>query len=68
MNVNGYKKNKYYYNKCNNNIYSKNINNCCNNNFNNKFNSSLNSLLEVEKFLCNLRKVWKFLNLYKFFK
>ena len=69
MNINGCKKNKYYYKKCNNNIYSKNINNCCNNNnFNNKFNSSLNSLFEVENFLCNLRKVCKCLNLYKFFK
>lgn len=72
MNINGCKKNKYYYKKCNNNIYSKNINNCCNNNFNNnfnnKFNSSLNSLFEVENFLCNLRKVCKCLNLYKFLK
>ena len=64
MNINGYKKNKYYYNKCNNNIYSKNITNCCNNNFN----SPLNSLFEVENFLCNLKKINKCLNLYKFLK
>jgi len=63
MNINGYKKNKYYY-KCNNNIYSNNINNCCNNNFN----SALNSLYEVENFLCNLKKISKCLNLYKFLK
>lgn len=62
MKINGYKKNKYYYHKCNNNIYS--INNCCYN----KFNSSLNSLLEVENFLCNLKKISKCLNLYKFLK
>lgn len=74
MKVNGYKKNKYYYNKCNNlsnNIYCKNnccknnsFNNCCNNNFN----SPLNCLFEVENFLCNLRKVFKCIHLYKFFK
>ena len=64
MKINGYKKNKYYYNKCNNNIYFKNINNCCND----KFNSSLNCLFEVENFLCNLKKMCKCLNLYKFLK
>lgn len=69
MNINGCKKNKYYYNKCNNlsnNIYckNKNINNCCNNNCN----SPLNCLFEVENFLCNLKKVCKCINLYKFFK
>ena len=64
MRINGYKKNKYYYNKFNNNIYSKNITNCCNN----KFNSSLHSLYEVENFLCNLKKIGKCLNLYKFLK
>lgn len=68
MSVKEYKKNKYYYTKCNNNIYSKNINNCCNNNFNNKFNSSLNSLFEVENFLCNFKKLCKCINLYKFLK
>lgn len=62
MNINGYKKNKYYYQNCNNNIYSKN--NCCNN----KFNSSLNCLFEVENFLCNFRKAFKCLHLYKFLK
>lgn len=63
MNINGYKKNKYHYNKCNcnNNIYLKN--NCCN-----SFNSAFNSLYEVENFLCNLKKISKCLNLYKFFK
>lgn len=64
MRINGYKKNKYYYNKCNNNIYSKNINNCCNN----KCCAPLNSLFEVENFLCNLKKVSKCINLYKFLK
>ena len=59
MNINGYKKNKYYYNNCNNNTCSKNIN---------KFNFSLNSLLEVEDFLCNLKKACKCINLYKFLK
>jgi len=64
MNINGYKKNKYHYNKCNcnNNIYLKN-NNCCNN-----LNSAFNSLYEVENFLCNLKKISKCLNLYKFLK
>ena len=63
MNINGYnKKNKYYYNKCNNNIYLKN-NYYCNN-----INSALSSLLEVENFLCNLKKISKCLNLYKFLK
>lgn len=62
MKINGYKKNKYYYHKCNNNIYY--INNCCYN----KLNSSLNSLFEVENFLCNLNKISKCLNLYKFLK
>ena len=46
MNINGYKKNKYYYNNCNN-IYSKNINNS----FCNNLNSSLNSLYEVENLI-----------------
>lgn len=64
MNINGYKKNKYYYNNFNNNIYSKNINNCCDN----KFNYSLNSLFEVENFLCNFKKMCKCINLYKFLK
>ena len=64
MNINGYKKNKYYYQNCNNNIYSKNINNC----YNNKLNSGLNSLYEVENFLCNFRKACKCLHLYKFLK
>lgn len=63
MKINGYKKNKYYYNKCNN-IYSKNISNYCNN----VFYSPLNSLFEVENFLCNLKKISKCLNLYKFLK
>lgn len=63
MNINGYKKNKYYYNNCNN-IYSKNINNS----FCNNLNSSLNSLYEVENFLCNIKKVCKCMNLYKFLK
>lgn len=63
MNINGYKKNKYYYNNCNN-IHSKNINNS----FCNNLNSSLNSLYEVENFLCNIRKVCKCMNLYKFLK
>ena len=61
MNVNGYKKNKYYYNNCNN-ICSKNINNS----FCNNFNSPLNSLFEVENFLCKINKMCKCINLYKF--
>lgn len=65
MNNNKCKKNKYYYNNCNNNIYPKNnIDNLCNNNCN----SPLNSLFEVENFLCNLKKLSKCINLYKFFK
>ena len=65
MNINGYKKNKYYYNKCNN-ICSNNFNsnNCCNN----KFNCNLNCLFEVEHFLCNFKKLSKCINLYKFLK
>lgn len=62
MNINGYKKNKYCYNKSNNNICFKN-NNCCNH-----IDSAFNSLLEVENFLCNLKKISKCLNLYKFLK
>ena len=63
MNINGYKKNKYHYNKCNcdNNIYLKN--NCCNSLY-----SAFNSLYEVENFLCNLKKISKCLDLYKFLK
>lgn len=67
MKIDGYKKNKYHYNKCNNlsnNIYCKNINNNCNN----KCNSTLNSLFEIEKFLCNCNKAIKYFNFYKFFK
>ena len=61
MNINGYKKNKYYYNNCNN-IYSKNVNNSfCNN-------SALDSLFEVENFLCKIKKMFKCINLYKFLK
>lgn len=63
MNINGYKKNKCYYNNCNN-IYSKNINNS----FCNSLDSSLNSLFEVENFLCNIKKICKCMNLYKFLK
>ncbi len=63
MKINGYKKNKYYYNNCNN-IYSKNINNS----FCNNLNCTLSSLFEVEKFLCNIRKICKCINLYNFFK
>lgn len=62
-NINGYKKNKYYYK--NNNIYSKNN---CNNFFNNNCFTPLNSLFEVEKFLCNFKKFCKCFNLYKFLK
>ena len=64
MNLKGFKKNKYYYKNCNNNICSKNIDNSCNNNFN----CALNSLFEVENFLCNLKKISKCINLYKFLK
>jgi len=63
MKINGYQKNKYYYTKCHNNIYSKNNLNCCP-----KRKSPFDSLLEVENFLCQLKKVSKCLNLYKFFK
>lgn len=65
MKIEGYKKNKYYYNKCNNssnNIYCKN--NCCNN----KCNCTLDSLFEVEKFLCNFNKAIKCFNIYRFLK
>ena len=68
MNVNGYKKNKYYFNKCNNlsnNIHSKNkFNNC--NNCNNKF--SFNSLFEIENFLCCCNKAIRCFKFCKFFK
>lgn len=64
MNINGYKKNNYFYNNLNNKKY---YNNCCKNNCcSNKFN--LNSLFEIEKFLCDLRKTCKCINLYKFLK
>ena len=53
------KKNKYYWNKSNNNL-SNNINS------ENKFN--INSLLEVENFLCNLKNIKKSINIYKLFK
>lgn len=56
MNINGYKKNKYYCNK------KKLNNNCCNNNFN------LNTLFEIEHFLCTLKNISKGINLYKLFK
>ena len=59
MKVNGYKQNK-----CN----SKCCNNSCYNNCNYNFCSPLNSLFEVENFLCNLKKVTKCINLYKFLK
>lgn len=58
MNINGYKKNNYYYTNLNN----KNFKNCCNNKFN------INSLYEIEKFLCDLRNTFKCINLYKFLK
>ena len=66
MNINGYKKNKYYYFNHHNNICSNNLNsnNCCEN----KFNCNLNCLFEVEHFLCNLKKICKCINLYKFLK
>lgn len=60
MKINGYQKNKYYYNKGNNNIYP--------NNSINFFHHAKNSLFEVENFLCNLKKFSKCMNLYKFFK
>lgn len=40
----------------------KNCKNCCNNNFN------LDTLLEIEHFLCNLKKACKCINFCKFFK
>ncbi len=63
MKINGYQKNNCD-NKCHNNIYYSNKNNHCNNNFH----SPIDSLLEVENFLCNLKKVTKCINLYKFLK
>lgn len=71
MNINGYKKNNYSYNKLNNkkyynNCYKNNCKNCFNNCCNNKFN--FNNLYEIEKFLCDLRNTFKCINLYKFLK
>lgn len=63
MKINGYQKcncnNKYH-----NNIYYSNKYSNCNSNFH----SPIDSLFEVESFLCNLKKVTKCINLYKFFK
>ncbi len=58
MKISGYQKNQSH---CNN-IYSSNKKN------NHDFCSPLNSLFEVENFLCNLKKVTKCINLYKFLK
>lgn len=64
MKYNNYKKNKYYCNKLNANCY----NNIYSNYKYNNFVSPLNNLFEVENFLCNIKKISKAINLYKFFK
>lgn len=64
MNNNESKKNKYYYPNYCNNIYSKDNKSFCSTNCN----SPLKPLFEVEGFLCNLKKIGKCINLYKFFK
>lgn len=48
------------------NRYRKNISTCNKNCV--KDNSCFSPLFEVENFLCNLKKVFKCINLYKFFK
>lgn len=60
MNINGYHKNNICcnYKKCP--CQSKKQFKCNN--------SPLNSLFEVENFLCNMKKVIKCINFYKFFK
>lgn len=62
MNINGYKKNNYKYN-----YNCKSYCNC----YKGKFNCTipaLKNLYEVENFLCNFKKICKFVNLYKFLK
>ena len=62
MNINGYKKSKYNKFSCKNNDYNYNQNlNYC-------YNNPLKNLYEVEKFLCNFKKIFKCINLYKFLK